>query len=605
MTSKNENSTNPSRPNIIIILADDLGFSDIGCFGSEIKTPNIDSLAYDGGVRFTQMYNCARCCPSRASLLTGVYPHQAGIGHMVYDAGVGPAYQGYLSQNVDTIAEILKREESPAVTKEDNDSDRGNNGKKVEKGGGYATFMVGKWHVGGEYPPDASHEWIQNTMGDETHPTPIQRGFDQFWGTLGGGGSYYQPPSLVRDEEVVKEDMPEGFYYTDAINNEACEVIEKMSDEEDQRPFFLYVSHVAPHWPLHAPKDEIDKYRGKYMHGWDKVREERHSKLIQQRLIPPKWQCSPRDEHSSPWEDAPNKEWEDERMATYAAQVTIMDRGVGRILDTLRKTGNYENTVIFFLSDNGGCAEYLKENGEEGHWPEFYGGRTRDGQQIQVGNLRDLNPGGEETFMSYDLPWANASNTPFRLFKSFVHEGGISTPFVVHWPEGLSAIKHDDAIKFEENGKYGRICHSPWIMMDIVATCCCLAGATVPEQVEGESFLPILYGNDNTTRTKPIFFEHQGNRAVRDGRWKLVYRRDSENTCSQQYNEYGDMRGWELYNMDNDRTENHNLALQNQERVMHLVSLWLEWASRVGVKSWPLNLIPQGGKDWSNLPWMW
>jgi len=229
----NEMESTKSKPNIIIILADDLGFSDISCFGSEIPTPHIDSLASskNGGMRFTQMYNCARCCPSRASLLTGMYPHQAGIGHMVYDAGVGEEYQGYLREDVETIAEIMRNK------------------------GGYKTYMCGKWHVGGEYPPDASHEWIQSTMGDSSHPLPTQRGFDEFYGTLGGGGSYYQPPSLVKNAEVIKETMPEDFYYTDAINDQACRMIESACQNDMKDPFFLYLAHVAPHWPLHAPKD--------------------------------------------------------------------------------------------------------------------------------------------------------------------------------------------------------------------------------------------------------------------------------------------------------------------------------------------------------------
>mmetsp|Transcript_27737 Transcript_27737/g.58910 ORF Transcript_27737/g.58910 Transcript_27737/m.58910 type:complete len:268 (-) Transcript_27737:991-1794(-) len=248
----NEKSADPTRPNILIILADDLGFSDVGCFGSEIETPNIDSLAREGGIRFTQMYNCARCCPSRASLLTGVYPHQAGVGHMVYDAGVGPAYQGYLRWNVETVAEMLKKEYHCAKESEDTDGDDG----ESEKRGGYTTFMVGKWHVGSEYPPDASHEWIRNAMGDETHPTPIQRGFDEYYGTLGGGGSYYRPPSLVRGDKVVEEAMPAGFYYTDAINDKACDFIDGMS-KSNRKPFFMYVAHCAPHWPLHAPKGEF------------------------------------------------------------------------------------------------------------------------------------------------------------------------------------------------------------------------------------------------------------------------------------------------------------------------------------------------------------
>jgi arylsulfatase len=547
-----------------------MGFSDIGCFGSEIPTPNIDALA---GMRFTQMYNCGRCCPSRASILTGIYPHQAGIGHMVYDAKVGPAYQGYLRRrdDVPTIAELLKKTYQ---------TDGG------EVGGGYATFMVGKWHVGGEYPPDATHDWIQSTMGDETHPTPNQRGFDQFFGTLNGGGSYFQPPSLVRDGKVIREIMPKDFYYTDEINNEACRMIEEKSKSNNEQPFFMYVAHTAPHWPLHAPKKEIDKHRGKYLTGWDVLRQKRHSRLVEQNLIPSTWLCSPRDERCQSWneKDEKTKVWEDSRMAVYAAQITIMDEGIGRIVDVLRRTGMYENTVIFFLSDNGGCAEYLKENGEEGHWPEFYGGLTRDGKKIQVGNLQHLEPGEEDTFMSYDLSWANASNTPFRLFKSFVHEGGIATPFLVHWPAALSATEVVD----DE-----RICHSPWLMMDIVATCCELGHVPIPSTMEGESFLPVLRG-EKKRRQKPLFWEHQGNCAVRTDKWKLVYRRCEE----------GDDE-WELYDMDYDRTELYNLASQHKCLVEEITQMYNDWAERVGVKPWPLHPIPEDKKDWSNLPWLW
>lgn len=570
-----------AKPNIIIILADDMGFSDVGSFGSEIPTPNIDGWSTKTkGMKFTQLYNCARCCPSRASILTGMYPHQAGLGHMVYDAGVGPEYQGYLRQDIPTIAELMKSTHSTTKSN-DNECD-----DAEVKGGGYATYMVGKWHVGGEYPPDATHDWIQNTMGDETHPTPNQRGFDQFFGTLGGGGSYFQPPSLVRDDQVIREVMPEDFYYTDAINDEACRMIESKSKSDNEQPFFMYVAHTAPHWPLHAPKKEIDKHRGKYMKGWDDLRQERHSRLVEQNLIPATWECSPRDEHCPSWEEKDDKtqEWEDARMASYAAQITIMDEGIGRIVESLRKTGMKDNTVIFFLSDNGGCAEYLKENGEEGSWPEFYGGLTRDGKKIEVGNLQHLEPGGEETFMSYDLPWANASNTPFRLFKSWVHEGGIATPFVVHWPAALSRAEADDN---------GRICHSPWIMMDIVATCCELGGVPIPSNLQGESFLPLLRG-ESQCRQSPIFWEHQGNCAVRDGKWKLVYGR-----CEEGNDE------WELYDMDKDRTELNNLASQHKDRVEQMIRMWKEWAERVGVKSWPLHAIPEGEKDWSNLPWLW
>ena len=276
-------------------------------------------------------------------------------------------------------------------------------------------------------------------------------------------------------------------------------------------------------------------------------------------------------------------------------------------------------------------AQYLKENGEEGNWPEFYGGLTREGRQIQVGNLKELEPGGDETFMSYDLPWANVSNSPFRLFKSFVHEvsyckiipffltffalqlthtsdvflwiqGGISTPFVVHWPAAMSSTQHRDFIKNKDQCHHGRICHSPHVLMDIVATCCDLSGVPVNPGIEGESFLPILHGNnDSFERLKPIFWEHQGNRAVREGQWKLVYKR-----CDEQGTKNNDVvDGWELYNMLSDRTELHDLAPQNEVRVKRMAMLWLQWATRVGVKPWPLKPIPDGETDWSNLPWLW
>ena len=342
------------------------------------------------------------------------------------------------------------------------------------------------------------------------------------------------------------------------------------------------------------------------MKGWDQLRQDRHSRLISQKLISPNWQCSPSDVHSPCWDKVPHPEWEDARMATYASQITIMDRGIGRILDTLNSTGMYENTIVFFLSDNGGCAEHLKENGEEGHWPEFYGGLTRDGRPIQVGNRHDLEPGGEETFMSYDLPWANASNAPFRLFKSWVHEGGIATPFVVHWPATTSVAKDNDAVGKDGDYDHSRICHTPWAIMDIVATCCELAGVPIQSHLEGESFAPVLYGDVTTRRQKPIFWEHQGNRAVRDGQWKLVYwRRDMERTYDQVDDKEHDTHGWELYNMENDRTELNNLASKYPQQVQHMIQMWKEWAKRCGIKQWPLNPTPDGEKDWSNFPWMW
>ncbi len=533
-----------AKPNVIIIMADDMGFSDIGCFGSEIDTPHLDELGMNG-VRFSQMYNCARCCPSRASLMTGLYPHQAGVGHMVNNGGT-KAYQGYLRDDCATMAELMKAN-------------------------GYKTLMSGKWHVGGGYSPHKPEEWQKNA-GNETHPLPVQRGFDEHYGTLGGAGSFFDPPSLIHNKDII-ETTPDDYYYTDAINDNACRMINEAAEGDD--PFYMYVAHTAPHWPLHAPQEIIDKYMGKYKGGWDRLRQQRYNALKSKGLIKQGWDCSPRDENSFPWEDAEHKDWEDARMATYAAMIDVMDQGIGRIMQTLKDNDMYDNTLIVFLSDNGGCAEFLREDGEEGTWPEFYGTKTSDGIQTVVGNNPERMPGGKDTFMSYDLPWANASNTPFRLFKSWVHEGGISTPFLVHWPAGIKDP--------------GRVHHQPWVMPDIVATCYDICGIAYPDEfdgvqipsLEGESFAS-MFANNEAERNEPIFWEHQGNRAVRDGKWKLVNQHSVD---------------WELFDMDKDRTELNNLAEQEPERVKNMISMWEQWAARCEVRPWPLH---ENEKDYSH-----
>ncbi len=540
-----EDSPTP-RPNFVLILVDDMGFSDIGCYGSEIRTPNLDKLAHDG-MRFSQMYNYARCCPTRACMLTGAYPHQAGIGHMMENTG-SPSYQGYLRDDVVTIAEALKS-------------------------GGYRTYMSGKWHVGGAYDPTRPESW---RPGEEGHPTPRQRGFDRYYGTLDGAGSFFAPYSLMEDDSFVNLGAESGsqrkgqtdqtgadgaYYYTDAISGQAVKMIEEASLTED--PFFLYVSYTAPHWPLHALPQDIAKYEGTYRNGgWDTLRTARHEELKGMGLLDSRWQISPRDESAPPWEDTRNQDWEDMRMAVYAAQIDRMDQGVGRILAALEASQLDENTLILFLSDNGGCAEFLSENG----WVDRYSDWTPDGRPMRVGNDPDILPGGPHTFMSYDLPWANASNAPFRLYKHWVHEGGISTPLIAHWPSTIqpSQIVHE-------------ACH----IIDILPTLLDAAGIAQPEEyngqpispMEGESFLPLLRGA-KWSRQGHIFWEHEGNRAVRLGRWKLVSKHGGR---------------WELYDMLDDRTELNDLSGKNRPKVGEFAGLYHVWAERVGVLPWPLR----------------
>jgi arylsulfatase A-like enzyme len=515
-----------SQPNVVVIMADDMGFSDLGCMGSEIRTANIDGLAFNGA-RFTQIYNCGRCCPSRASLLTGLYPHQAGIGHMVADLG-HPSYQGYLNDRCVTIAEVLRAH-------------------------GYRTLMAGKWHVGGRLSLKRPETW--NTAGDAAHPRPIDRGFDRHFGTLAGSGSYFDPHTLIEDDRFV--DPGDAFYYTDAITGAAIEMIDE--SVAARQPFFLYLAHVAPHWPLHALPDDIARHDGVYAAGWDVVRSRRHERIKELGLLDPEWRLSPRDPWAPPWSQVAHKDWEAARMAVYAAQIHRMDQGVGAIMRRLRNHGIDDRTLVLLFSDNGGCAELLREDGPVGPAPE----RTRDGRAVRVGNLPNVMPGPEDTFMSYDLPWANVSNAPFRLYKIWVHEGGIATPFIAHWPGEIPS---------------GQIRHEPAHFVDLVPTILELTGAAYPETfegrdvtpLEGESLVAMLTG-EPWQRRQPIFWEHEGNKAVRLQHWKLVTR---------------DPDDWELYDMQTDRTELDDLSADRPDVVSDLSGLYGEWAQRAGVVEW-------------------
>jgi arylsulfatase len=535
----------PPRPNIVIILADDMGYSDVGCYGSEISTPNIDKLAA-GGVRFTQFYNTGRCCPTRASLLSGLYSHQAGVGHMTDPAPGHPGYSGELSrENARTIAEVLK----PA---------------------GYATYMCGKWHVTSHVAPNANNEnW------------PRQRGFDRYYGTIQGGGSYYDPAMLTRDNTPITprndpQYKPEFFYYTDAIADNSSRFIREHHFNTGEKPFFLYCAFTSPHWPLHAPAETIAKYKGKYDGGYEPTRAARYAKMKQLGLIDPKWELSPA---PFQWAGVEKKDWEARCMEVYAAQVDRMDTNVGKIVDALSETGQLDNTLILFLSDNGGCAE---NTGRDVHQDrvdakpkparpidkvqtQVFPMYTLDGKPIRDGNI--VMPGPADTFMAYGKGWANVSNTPFREYKHFVHEGGISTPLIAHWPEGIK--RHGD---FERQ---------PAHLVDLMATCVDLGGAkylVIGESghaitpMQGTSLVPAFRAQP-LHREKPIFWEHEGNRAVREGKWKHVAK--------------GAKGELELYDIDADPSEMHNLASKEPDRVKSMSQAWQQWAESSNVL--PLN----------------
>lgn len=519
--SKTPSPPDNRRPNIILMMADDMGFSDLGCYGSEISTPHIDSLA-QGGIRFTQFYNTARCCPTRASLLTGLYPHQTGVGHMMRDHEV-PGYRGDLNRQCVTIAEVLGQ-------------------------AGYTTLMSGKWHVTPAANP-SQHNW------------PLQRGFDRFFGTIHGAGSFYDPVTLTRGNEPIKPES-EDFYYTNAIGDNAARFIDEYGGKED--PFFLYVPFTSPHWPLHAFEQDVARYHGRYDMGWDELRNERRERMIGMGLIQEDWPLTLRDENVAAWRDEENKKWHARRMEVYAAQIEVMDRAVGRMMERVRRLGLGDNTLVFFLADNGGCAEELRSTSGGLHFPE----RTRDGRPVQRGNDPSVMPGPEETYQSYGIPWANVSNTPFRLYKHWVHEGGIATPLIAHWPAQIK--------------KTNSLTHEAGHLIDIMATCVDVARAQYPETykertvtpMEGESLQPVFQG-EKLYRKDALYWEHEGNRAVRQGKYKLVSR----------YR--GDMDGkWELYDLESDRTEVRDLTDRYPDQVRELVGKYDRWADRCNVLSW-------------------
>jgi len=504
---RSSQKTPGKKPNIIVIMCDDMGFSDIGCYGSDIETPNLDRLAANG-LRFTQFYNTARCCPTRASLLTGLYSHQAGIGHMTGDYGV-PGYIGRLNKNCVTIAEALK----PA---------------------GYRTFVTGKWHVGAK-----DRAWW-----------PLQRGFDRFYGVPEGGGFYFSPTagrSVVLDNEILHtkgaEPVPPGWYSTDAWTEHGIEFVEEAVRQK--RPFFWYLAHNAPHWPLQARDEDIAKYKGRYAAGWDNLRAERHRRMIKMGIVKKTWPITPRDRQAQAWEqlDEARKKEMDTKMTIYAAQIDRVDQNIGKLVAKLKELGIFDNTLIMFLADNGGCAE-------GGIW-----GFDRH---------KEARIGTDESFSSYGLSWANASNTPFRLYKHWVHEGGVATPLIAHWP---AVIK-----------QRGKLTHQPGHVIDIMATCCDAAGAAYPDTykgnqitpLEGRSLLPILRGRRREGH-EAIFWEHEGNRAIRKGKWKLVSKHPGQ---------------WELYDLDADRTELNNLAEKKPQVVEEMKALYTAWAERSRVVPW-------------------
>jgi arylsulfatase A-like enzyme len=498
-----------NKPNIVLIMADDLAFSDIGSYGSEIDTPNLDKLA-QGGMRFKQFYNNAICAPTRASLLSGQYQHVAGMGYFDIDMGT-PAYQGYLSKQTVSLAEVLKE-------------------------AGYSTLLSGKWHVGA----DSTSQW------------PRKRGFDRFYGNVGGYTDYFavdeQPEGrknfLVKDDQIVYPEKDDNFYYTDEITKNAIGFLKDQRAEK--KPFFLYLAYTSPHWPLQAWPEDIKKYEGKYDMGWDSLRILRFKNLQEKGLLSENQKISAKPKNLDTWSNLTYDEqrlWA-RKMEVYAAQVDNLDQNVGRMVAHLKESGQLDNTIIFFISDNGAAGEDVAHG---------FNGKVRNSGTV----------GTAGSFDSFNINWAYAANTPHRSFKGFHYEGGISSPFIAYYPAKIAA---------------GGLVEGNAHLIDIAPTLYELAGAKYPKQYKGntiqplpgESLLPVLSGNA-WSRAEPLYWERAGNKAIRKGKWKLVSVR-SDN--------------WELYDISRDRGETNNLIGQHPEVAKELLSLYDVWAKRVGVEDW-------------------
>lgn len=471
-----ESETHPSRPNIIIMMVDDLGYSDFGCYGSEIKTPHIDQLAQQG-LRFSSFYNTAKCHSSRVCLLTGLFSDQAGDSE--------------LSRGV-TIAEVLRQS-------------------------GYSTSMVGKWHL---------------------HKEPTDRGFEKYFGHLSGATNFFKGDDTFRLNGKPWNEFGDDFYTTDANIHFAKRFLSESLEQSPEKPFFLYIAHNAPHYPLQAKKEDYDKYHGVYDQGWDKIRATRYQKQIASGLIPIGWKLAPRPKRVPAWQDLSDKEkaWDTRRMMAFAGMVDRIDQTTGLLISFLKEKNIFENTLILICSDNGACPF----------------DRTKG---------KDKDPWNPDSYWCYDTGWSHVGNSPFRLHKQNQHAGGISSPLIAHWPKGLKIHP-------------GSISRQPAHLIDFMATCVDLAQTKYPaswpeidlQPLQGRSLKPIFVGKQRKPHDS-LFFRFANNRAIIQGDWKLVTHRTAR---------------WELYNITKDGTELNDLAQLMPERVEKLSQLWHQIATQQG-----------------------
>lgn len=491
------------RPNVVIIMADDMGYSDLGCFGGEIETPHLDAMA-NGGLRFNEFYSENMCWVSRAAMLTGVYHRTSMV-------------DGAIHKRCRTLPELLREN-------------------------GYQTRMSGKWHLAGK----------------PYQVFPNDRGFQQFYGILGGAASFFAPTHLYRDRINVEAEAVQNrdYYITDAISDEARRMIREANSDQ---PLFLYVAYTAAHWPLHAKASDIEAYRGKYSSGWDVLRESRLRRMRELGIVPQDRPLSPRNGKVPSWKSEENKAWQQRRMEVYAAQVTAMDRGIGRMMEALRQSGRLRNTLVLFTVDNGGCHVEYAVDRKGDYLPQ----KTRDGRRVRPGNVPSIMPGPEDTYQSYGYGWANASNTPYRMFKQFDHEGGIRTPMIAYWPDGIQTP--------------GAIIPSVSHLIDIVPTVLSVTGGPLPENGTREQPIPLdghsladAFAGEQVTDHETLFFQHSKGRALRHRGWKLVSQKGNR---------------WELYDLRTDPLELDDQASARPKKLDEMFKLWTAESKRHAIQA--------------------
>ncbi len=528
-------------PNVIVMLADDLGFADLGCYGSEIDTPELDALAA-GGVRYTNFHVNPMCSPTRASMLTGLNHHMAGMGHVAHSDPGFPGYAHEIRDDAVTMAELYRDQ-------------------------GWASLMVGKWHLCKD---------SNLSEAGPRHSWPLQKGFDRYYGILDGFTNFHQPHRLYEDNHHVHVDQyPDDYYFTDDLTDHAITMIDEVRSSHPTKPFFLYYAHGAVHAPLQAKAVDMEKYRGMYDAGWDRIRDERFARQLELGVVPADTVLPPRNHEENhavmAWDDLSDMQRETfaRYMEIFAGMVDSVDQSVGRLRTHLQEMGEWENTIIVFTSDNGGSREGQADGTSQYFRTLLMQTRDSGMDDVATDHARLDLMGGPQTLPHYPLGWAMVSNTPLRMYKINTHQGGHQVPFIVHWPDGLAGAG-------EIRTQYQHI-------TDLLPTLADMTGVVIPGEKNGQpvpppagaSFVESLSEGEAESTHREQYYEMIGNRGFyRDG-WSAVTLRQPRTPFAEEE--------WELHHLAEDPSESQNLAAEHPDKLAELIDAFDEaaWTNQV------------------------